>query len=316
MAQRFRRGTKGYNGEVFVGPAVAVSAVANYKEFADATTPMGQIAVFDANTNLIITTALTEGQEFFIAQRRSSPAGTVEIKKSSSYVYYKKGALAVDYVAPVKDAWTVTLPGYTPKAGDEITIKAIETADESQVPPTFSFTYRVKAADTLTTIYAGLALAVNNYPAAVGVGDDLFVTATSSAAGLVLTEKFEQASFRVATPGLSYDYAVVANSTKAVYGSGFYDEIWQLEFEGEVFDGVTTQYPGGTFVPSDFGTTPRYAVAGTQYAKFQLNTYKNEYSPTPVNQHHHLKHLTIVAVQAGALYTALNVIFGFVEAGG
>lgn len=316
LKQRFRKGTKGYNGEVFIVPAVAASAVANYQAFAEATTPMGQVAFFDANTNLIITTALEEGQEFFIAQRRTGFTGGVEIHKSSPYVYSKKGILAVDYVAPVKDAWTVTFPGYTPKAGDELTVKVIETADESQVPPTFSFTYRVKAGDTLTTIYAGLAAAVNNYPAAVGVGDDLFVTATSSASGLVLTEKFDQASFRVATPGLSYDYATVVNSTKAVFGSGFYDEVAQLQFEGDVFDGVTTQYPGGTFVPSDFGSVQQFAAEGVQYAKFQVNTYKHEYSPTPVNRHHNLKHLVIVAVQGGAFYDTANTVLGLVEAGG
>lgn len=318
LKNRFTKGTKGYNGEVFVIPAVAASAVADIKAFSEATTPIGQLAVFDANTHARIAVALTEGQEFYIAQRRTSAnsTGAIEIKRSSPYIYTKKGVFAVDYVAPVKEVKTVTLPGYTPKQGDEITIKVIETADQSHVPPTFSFTYKVKAADTLQKIYEGLRDAVLKHPEAVGIGDDLFVTATAGAGGLVLTHKFDQASFRVATPGLAFDYAVVANTTPAVYGSGFYDEVAQLEFEGEVFDGVTTQYPGDGLVPSDFGTTARFAAEGVNYAKIQLNSYKNEYSPTPVNQHHHLKHLVLVPVQDGAIHTYLEGIFGLEEIGG
>lgn len=318
LKNRFAKGTKGYNGEVFVAPAVAAATVVDIEAFAALTTPLGQLAVFDAITHNRVTAALEDGQEFYIAQLRTNAnsTGGVEVKRSSPYVYYKKGVLGVDYVAPVKEVKTITLPGYTPKAGEEITIKVIETADQSQVPPTFSFTYKVKAADTLTLIYAGLAAAVAAQPEAVGLGDDLFVTATSSAAGLVLTHKFEQASFRVATPGISYDYAVVANTTPAVFGSGFYDEVAQLEYEGEVFDGVTTQYPGDGFVPSDFGTTQRFAVEGVQYGKIQLNTYKEEYSPTPVNRHHHLKHLVLVLVQGGAIKTQLDILFGLTVSGG
>lgn len=315
LKNRFTKGTKGYNGEVFVIPSVAASAVADIEAFAEAATPIGQLAVFDANTNELVTAALEEGQEFYVAQRRTSAnsTGAVEIKRSSPYIYTKKGIFAVDYVAPVKEVKTITLPGYTPKQGDEITIKVIETADQSHVPPTFSFTYKVKAADTLQKIYEGLRDGILNHPEAVGIGDDLFVTATASAAGLVLTHKFDQASFRVATPGLAFDYAVVTNTTPAVYGSGFYDEVAQLEFEGEVFDGVTTQFPGDGLVPTDFGTTARFAAEGTNYAKIQLNSYKHEYSPTPVNRHHHLKHLVLVPVQGGAIHTYLEGIFGLEE---
>lgn len=318
LKNRFTKGTKGYNGEVFVVPAVAAASAADIEAFAALTTPLGQLGVFDAETNELVTTALEEGQEFYVAQLRTNQnsTGGVEVKRSSPYIYHKKGIFALDYVAPVKEVKTVTLPGYTPAAGDEISIKVIETADQSHVPPTFTFTYKVKAADTLQKIYEGLRDAVLNHPEAAGTGDDLFVTATASAAGLVLTHKFNQASFRVATPGLSFDYAVVANTTPAVYGSGFYDEIAQLEYEGEVFDGVTTQYPGDGLVPTDFGTTQRFAAEGVQYGKIQVNTYKHEYSPTPVNRHHHLKHLVLAVVQGGAAQTQLETVFGLAEPAG
>lgn len=316
LKQRFRKGTKGYNGEVFVIPNVAYTAATTLALFAALTTNAGQVGVFNAGTNALITTPLTEGQEFYIAQLRANGGGTgFTVKKSSPFVYSKKGVLAIDPVAPVKHAYTLTLPGYTPVKGDTIAIKVIETADESHRPPHNDFVYTVKAGDTLQKIYEGLRDDILKHPEAYGTQDDVFVTATASAAGLVVTHKFDQAVFKLATPGIAYDYASIAE-TKAVFGSGFYDEVAQLEYEGEVFEGVTTQYPGGDFIPSDFNTPPRFAVEGINYAKIQLNSYKDEYSPTPVNKHHHLKHLVLVAVDGSGAHNELEEIFGLVAPGG
>ena len=307
--QRFRTGTKGYNGEVFV--ATGFKSVADIEAFsallpADA----GKIAFFNED-GTAVAGALEEGQIFYVAQLRVSPDGTTEVKKSTEFVYKKSGTLGVDYVAPVKQQYTVTFPGYTPVAGKEITVKTIEAADESHRPPTYSFTYRIKPGDTLAKLYEGLANEINNQPEAYGTQDDYFVKATASANGLVLEHLFEQATFSVALPGESYDIGVVTATTPAVFGSGFYDEIAQLEFEGEVFDGVTTQYPGGNFVPSDFPSTTRFAKEGAQYNKYQVNSVKNEYSPTPVNLHHHLKHL-VLAVDAASTddITAVETALG------
>lgn len=305
---RFYKSTKGYNAEVFVVPEEGVdpSAIADYKAFSENALADGTIGIFTPDGTLV-NSGLAEGDLFFIAQRRATST-----KRSTEYTYSAKGDSTVktEFVEGVRPVKKVVFTGYTPEAGDVLAVKVIDISPNSFDKPTFTYEYAVKAGDSLTNIYQGLADAFNSVPYGYGHADDPFIVASVDG-GLVLEHKYDDADFSVALPGLSFDYGTVTVEDQFVVGIGSPREVNQLEFEGHVFEGVTTQYPGGNFVPDDFGTPGNFTKEDGEYCKYQIAHYAEEYSPTPVNKHHHLKRVVLAVEEGSPSETYLDSVFNF-----
>lgn len=303
---RFYKGTKGFNAEVIVANAAAYTTDADYKTFV-ANAVDGEIGIFDHNTGLLIgaNVALVEGTKFFIAQKRNGG-----ISKFTSSVFSKNTTTKRAYTAQVKQVSTIALAGYTPVVGDTVAIKVIETTPGYEQFPVVVYNYIVKTGDTPTIIATNLRAIINKADSLENNDDKKFVTASGSAANVVLTADFFGSSFRVAFPGKLYGSATATLTTPYKRGSGFYDEVANAEFEGQVYEGVTTQYPGDGFAAADFGSLPKYAVEGGNYDIYNFTPVKNEASPTSIAQHHHYWNGLLFVPAAGPI-VAISTILGF-----
>lgn len=313
MAQkaRFYKTTKGFNAEVLVAKAVAYTTDATYALFV-ANAVDGEIGVYNADTNALIgsNVPITAGTRYFIAQKK---AGT--IFKTTPAVFGVGTAKKTAYTAPVKQVATVTIAGVIGtnyNVGDEISIKVIETTPGHEPFPTVTYDYTVKAADTPTTIATALRAQINNASDIRHRDGQRFVVASGAAGAIILTAEYFGSSFRVATPGKAYEVASVVYTTPYKQGSGYSEGVASMEVEGQIYDGITTQYPGGVFAPSDFPSTPTYTVDGETYDIYNLRPWKDEFSPTPVNRHHHLWNAIIAIPLSGTNPAlAMSTIFGF-----
>lgn len=308
---RYQSYTKGFNAEVLVAKAVAYTTDADYKTFV-ANAVEGEIGVFDADTLLLVgaNVPLTEGQRFFVAQRRDA-----EIFKTTTTEYHKARSKKTAYTAPVKQVTTITLAGVIGTAfaiGDEISLKFIETTPGNEPFPTITYDYTVKAGDTVTLIANALVAQINSTTDPRNVDQQNFIVASNAAGVITATAKYFGSSFRVATPGKSYEIATVVYTTAFKLGSGFYDHVRSLENEGNIYDGVTTQYPGDGFRSEEFGEPTKFADSTLTYDIYHLTPIRNEKSPTPVNQHHHyMNQLLVIPTAGGGPTVAVSTILGF-----
>lgn len=307
---RFFRTTKGFNAEVVVAKAVAYTAQVDYKTFV-ASAADGEIGVFNETTGALFTTIapVTANSKFFIAQKRDGG-----ILKTTTTIFTAGVAKKTAYTAPVKQVTTVTIAGTIGtefKVGDEVSIKVIETTPGSEPFPTITYDYTVKAADTPTTIATALRAQINSLTDPRNIDGQGFVVATGAVGAIILTAKFFGSAFRVATPGTAYTIATTVYTTPFKLGSGFPDHVASLEVEGQIYDGVTTQYPGEGFAPGDFGAPTAYTDSSKTYDIYHFTPVRNEKSPTPVNQHHHYMNVLLAVPTAGGPATAVSTIFGF-----
>lgn len=314
LRNRYFKGTKGFNAEVFVSGAVALSTAATLDAFVTSAAA-GAIGIFNALTNANVgTTALAEGTKIFIAQKTVAGAGNVRIHKSAEFEFQKAGTRYTPYSAPVKQVATVTFTSYTPVVGDNLGVKVIGTTQGVEPFPTKTYWHQVVAADTPTTIVASLLAQINSKKG-VNFDGDAQVVATAAAGVLTLTAIEFGLSFKVALPGDTYAAATVNYTTPINIGSGDPDTVLAFEKEGQIYDGVTTNYPGGNFVPDDFGTTPLFTAPALTYHCYNFFPWKNEFSPTPVNKHHHQYNLVLYVPASGTTPNAtLQTIFGFTPA--
>lgn len=314
IKKRYYRTTKGYNAEVIVAPAVAYTTDATFEDFVDNAVE-GEIGVFNADTMALLTdsAAITDGTRFFIAQKRNG-----EIFKTTASTYNSEQqkpvfSKRVAYTAPVKQVSTVTFSStYTPAKDDAIIIKIIETTPGNEQFPTWDFVVSAKAGEARSALLTRLAAVIND--AKNPQNQELGAVVTASLAGdvLTLTAANFESSFRIALPGLTYDVATVAYTTPFTQGSGYYEHVASLELEGNIYDGVTTQWPGDGFNPVEFGQPTQFAKVGSTYNLYYFFPIRDEKSPTPVDRHFHY-HNIVLAVELGANSpnTALGKIFGF-----
>lgn len=308
---RFYKRTKGFNAEVMVAAAVAYTTDATYADFV-ANAPNGEIGVFVASTLALAPAAanLAEGTVVFIAQKRGT-----EVHKTTNFVFTKNTVTKTAYIAPVKQVTTVTLSVYTPVAGDNIAIQVIETTPGHEQFPRITYNYTVKTGDTLNSIATGLREVINSTTSPENRDGRKFVTASGSNAAIVLTADYFGSSFRVATPGVIYGNAAVVNTTPFKAGSGAAEQVAQVEVEGLIYEGVTTQYPGDGFSPLDFGGPNTFTVDGLTYDIYNFKPVKNEKSPTPINQHHHYWNAILHVPTSSGPAVAISTIFGFTAEG-
>lgn len=310
---RFYKTTKGFNAEVVVAKAVAYTTDADYKTFI-ANAVDGEIGVFNADTEALwgANIPITAGTRFFVAQKRDGG-----VLKTTPIIYGAGVAKKTVYTAPVKQVSTVTIAGTIGtefKVGDTVSVKVIETTPGHEPFPTITYDYEVKSGDTVTTIATAIKNQINSLTDPRNVDGQAFVTASNAAGVLTLTAKYFGSSFRVANPSVTssgYPVGTVVYTTPFKLGSGFPEHVASMEVEGQIYDGVTTQYPGDGFAAADFGAPTAYTDASKTYDVYHFTPVRNEKSPTPVNQHHHYANTLACIPTSGGPGVAISTIFGF-----
>jgi len=102
---RFYKTTLGYDAEVLVTKAVEYSDDTDIKSFV-ANAVEGEVAVFNAATGAILTSAAAVGTEVFIGLKRDG-----NLERTSSFVIEAGMLTKIAYVAPVKQVTTITTTG-------------------------------------------------------------------------------------------------------------------------------------------------------------------------------------------------------------
>lgn len=247
--------------------------------------------------------AIAAGTKVFIAQKRDS-----DVHKSAPFVVSSGIGTYTAYQAPVKDVWTVTPPAVT--AGDIWELVFIETTPVNQPFPTWNFDMTIKSGETLANAIIRMAGYINDLTIGQNYMNGQAFVATYTGTTLILTAEDFGRHFRVILRQKLADGSV-AHTTPFKAGVGTYDNVANLEDEGIIFSGTTTNYPIHG-IPSEYGGPTRFADSSLGYNLFTFAPWMDEYSPLPVDRHFHKK-ITVVAVPSTGTSpnAALASIFGF-----
>lgn len=307
---RYSRNTIGFNTEVLVAAAGIFTANATYKDFVADDGNEGQIGIFNADTFALITTALTEGTRYFFAQKRDG--GTY---RTSTLEYVKRETKRIAYTAPVKQVSTVTfIDSYVPAIFDELSISVIETTPGNQPFPRWTYSLQAKAGETRAQFLARLVELIND-PVNI-INADLGQVVSASLAGdvLTLTALYNGSSFRIALQEKAFEVASAVVATAFKQGSGYPEHVSELELAGNIFEGVTTQYPNQNATNEEFGTPTTFTNKNATYNIIQIADTRKEKSPTPVEQHVHFHNVTVaipVSATAGHSAVVVDTVLGF-----
>lgn len=342
--RRYFKSTKGENAEVIVGKAVAYTTQATVTLF-EANAAVGEIGVYNADTNALITTAIAAGTRYFTAVMwQVNNFGTLQNQmfKTTATVYDATRTRRTAYIAPVKQVSTITvsaaivtylnalIAAQTPNNLDNsinyASITTIETTPGNEPYPTIDWDYEFSnpAGVTVATILTAIVARINN-PLDIVQKDDgqqyTAVLAGSDGAGytVTITSFYFQQHFRIALRGL-FENATVVYTTPFKQGVGDSISVGDIEREGFIFAGVTTNYPG-LGVPDEYGKPDTMTVAGLTYNVYQLDPLRMSKEPMPQSTHHHWAHIyLIVPVPVGGDSTtraasspdyALGTVLGF-----
>lgn len=174
--------------------------------------------------------------------------------------------------------------------GTEFFLRVLETTVGSQPFPTWDYDYTSVQGDTIDSVGVALANMINNKALVMNTNRDLVVTAVYTAATniLQLTAIYFGSSFRIQVPyGLTTLFgAFVTYDTPMHQGSGYYQQVQAFQAEGDVYKGVTTNYPLQGSNPADYGQPTDVVDAATPatYTIYNIQGYGNERSKTPAER--------------------------------
>lgn len=204
-------------------------------------------------------------------------------------------AMALVDVSLTGDATTVqTAAGSTalaggaaataPVAGDAYELTIMDLTTQAQPFPTFLYSYVAKTGDTIATVYTALAAQINDAASFVNRDKDLIVTATTGTNLLTLTAKDYGTTFKVLLRSTLGTISSSSDRVKMKLGSGFYEQVAELELVGDIYSGIQTQYPETHTAPADWGAAPSLVLAANTYNMYQWSKIPWENSRTPHNQ--------------------------------
>lgn len=315
--RRYYKSTKGENAEVIVGMAKAYTTQATVTLF-EANAAIGEIGIYNADTNALITTAMAAGVRYFTAvmwQVNNFGVLQKQMFKTTATVYDATRTRRTAYIAPVKQVSTITVSAALVTAlnaaiaaqpigslTDQInyaSITTIETTPGNEPYPTIDFDYEFSnpAGVTVSAILTNIVARINN-PLDIVQKDDgqqySAVLTGSDGAGytIAITAFYFQQHFRIALRGL-FENATVVYTTPYKQGVGDSVSVGSIEEEGFIFAGVTTNYPG-LGVPDEYGKPDRMTVDGLTYNTYQLDPLRISKEPMPQSVHHHWAHIYLI----------------------
>lgn len=246
------------------------------------------------------------GDLVFIAQKRDGI-----LHKSTTFKVESGVGTYTDYTAPVADVWTLDTSGVTIAAGTVYEIGIIELTRATQPMHVWNFDYKAKTGDTITEVLTALNAKINDTDGLENYAFGRIATGSNSSGDLVLTAYDAARYFKPVARGGFAD-VTVTHTTKPKLGSGTYEGVAQLEAEGLIFDGVTTNYPNQNVTPEEFGKPTEFATSGITYDIAIFKPWVREESPLPFHAHNHKKHILVALPSSGTTpKAAFKSIFGF-----
>lgn len=294
---RYYRSTKGENAEVIVGKAIAYTAQGTIALF-EANAAEGEMGIYNADTNVLITAAMTTGTRYYTGIKRDGQAFRTTVTS-----YDATRTRRTDYIAPVKEVMTVNIPasiiGATLKEGDYLAITMIETTPGNEPYPTLEFDTEIgnPLGATVLAQLTAIVARINNPLDLVQKDDGQQYTASMASDGaggqnITITAFNFGQHFRVALRGILQNGTTVL-TTPYKQGVGDSVSVKSIEAEGLIYAGVTTNYPG-MGVPAEYGTPTVFTVDGLTYVTYQLNPLRTSKEPMPQGIHHYYAHLYLI----------------------
>lgn len=188
-------------------------------------------------------------------------------------------------------------------AKDVIGIKVLDMTPGAQPFPTYNWEVVAKSGETWDQAFVRLAGVINSTTDKANRDRDLIVSAAYVAAddALTLTAVDFGTTFRVQLTGKLYDGAgEVVYTTPAKIGSGFPAQVKLLQDQGDLYKGVTTQYPLQGANPEDFGKPTDFVSSALTYNIYVISGYKNEASRTPHHLHAFGRNIIVAVPASGA----------------
>lgn len=304
MGNPYFKTTKGYNAEVIVAKSGAYSTAANLGAFVDSATE-GTVAVIVAATNAVApaNAALAVGTKVFIVQKRDGA-----IHKSSIFEVGKDNGKLTGYVAPVKQKVTLT-----PIAeAKHLEIAIIETTVGNRAVD-HTWTFDEPVTGTLADALAKIAAKIGNKDTPENYAFGVVANGSVATNKLVIESIDGDRTFEVA---LRNGFSGKVTNSAGNAGIGTAEKVREIEKEGHIYDGVTTNYVAGMINPSEMGEASSFVVAGTTYETLLLNPTLTEKSPLPFHEHQHFLYIYLALPVGGANSTAIKTILGYVAPAG
>ena len=300
---KYWKSTLGVFADVLIAKQVdysgtgAATGVTDFPTFVS-TAAEGEFAFFNADTNALIA-GTTSGSPAAVTPVGSTTWIYGAVKRDGYVETTRKFRLStatakrVAYSAAVAQISKAVFSG-TAVAGEYYSVKVLETTPGYQPFPSWEYGVVVKTGETLAQAAQRIVDLINDKTNVINKNTDSIVTATLSTTTISLTASTAGITFRLAfspqaisTVGATATYTG-SGTANAFWGNGTYDQVAELEFESNVYKGLTTQYPNQSFParPEDFGEPTKFAVSGAQYSIYIIGAEATETSPTPVEKHH------------------------------
>lgn len=202
---RFFKTAPGIDAEVFVPKAVAYTVQTDVKGF-QASAVEGEIGVFNADTNAVVTTAPAAGTKLFIAVKRDG-----KMDRSAPFKFNAAEASRLAYVAPVKHVITVVGSGVNARLINANTKDINYYAKTNGViGNSYQVEYIVAGNNTLLTVTASTTKVTVNL--ATNGGGTATSTATQVVAAIIASAAASLLVFPVAAVGATVQTAMAATS--------------------------------------------------------------------------------------------------------
>lgn len=223
-------------------------------------------------------------------------------------------------------AFTGTTPTFTLTNGSniaQIESGANDGASDMAVGDFFSVSVSATPTDAIGDIYKIVAKGAGNdatvtldrawtgatttFTEAQAEGTRIKKVTAVVAAGIELTTIYDDVHFRLAVNENLVD-ADISYVTAAIPGKGTYEKVLQLEKEGRIFDGETTNMVPQ---PEKWGQGDTFSVDGETYDFYHFDALKAVKGIAPDSEYKGRSHVVIaVAKSAGNVDTNLNTLFG------
>lgn len=217
--------------------------------------------------------------------------------------------------ATVQTAQALTTIAATPAifAGGIYELDIMELTPAYQPFPTYDYQYVAKTGDTLDTVLTNLTAQYNNTVSKQNINRDLIVTAVYTAAtnSIVLTAINFGVAFRVLPKFDLQPLATVTYTTGMHIGSGFAEQMQLLEDGGDIFKGVTTNYPLQGSNPADYGKPPTEVNTALGYNLYVFSGFGSEKSKTPHRKQYFWRTILVGVPSTGTTpEVQIKAIFG------
>lgn len=297
----------GKNLQVLVAKAVAYTTDADYKTF-QANAVEGEIGIFKLSDNTAYNglAAAAATEEIFVAVKRDG-----NIERTVPFKLNSVLATRTAYEAPVKQVTNIVLTNAVVTAGSICEIGITDLTTDSQPFPTYNYSAKAVTGETVDTMGAKLAALINDTASKANKDRDLIVTATYTAGTdtLTLTAIDFGVRFRVQLrQGLSALTVTYTTSTKL--GSGFAAQVKLFQDAGDIYKGVTTNFPNQGTTPESFGKPTDFVSTALNYHLYTFSGFAEEGSKNPHKKSFFNKEIILAIPTAGGPETEVKAILG------